>query len=71
MTYEEALEYGPVLERMVELLGQEGSRETFGTALERAQREVGVMVPEEYQSAVITAAFKIIMHGGIPGAPEA
>jgi hypothetical protein len=64
--------YGPVLGRMVELLGAPGSQQlTFGQALLRASTELQLHVPPHMHGPLLTAAFKVIAGGKIPGLPEA
>lgn len=64
--------YAPVLGRMVELLGAAGSqRLSFGQALRRASEELRLPVPPHMEAHLLTAAFKVISSGRIPGLPEA
>lgn len=64
--------YAPVLGRMVELLGAEGSQQlTFGKALLRASTELRIAVPTYMNGPLIMAAFKVIVNGKFPGLPEA
>jgi hypothetical protein len=64
--------YAPVLARMVELLGASGSQQlSFGQALVRASEELRLCVPPHMQGPILTAAFKVIASGKIPGLPEA
>lgn len=64
--------YGPILGRMVELLGEAGSQQlTFGQALVRASEELRLHVPPHMQGPLLTAAFRVIASGKIPGLPEA
>jgi hypothetical protein len=45
---------------------------TFGSAFEAAKLETGIHeVPQCIENAIITAAFKVISSGKIPGAPDA
>lgn len=64
--------YAPILGRMVELLGAAGSQQlSFGQALVRASEELRLHVPPHMQGPLLTAAFKVIASGKIPGLPEA
>ena len=64
--------YAPVLARMVELLGAAGSQQlSFGQALVRASDELRLHVPPHMQGPLLTAAFKVLATGKIPGCPEA
>ena len=64
--------YAPILGRMVELLGAAGSQQlSFGQALVRASEELRLHVPPHMQGPILTAAFKVIASGKIPGLPEA
>jgi hypothetical protein len=65
--------YAPVLARMVELLGAAGSQQlSFGQALVRASdEELRLCVPPHMQGPLLTAAFKVLASGKIPGLPEA
>lgn len=58
------------LDRMVEIL-EASSTTTFGAALDRAERELNVIVPERMQAPLLTAAFKIIGGQKIPGLADA
>lgn len=63
--------YGGVLERMVDLLGSTKGL-SFGDAMAQACAEAGLShVPPEVEAALLTASFKIIGSGRLPGAPDA
>lgn len=68
---EEAYKYAPVLERMVALLGAKDSGITFGQAMAQASSELGIQIPEHMVEPLLTAAFKVIAGGRIPGVPDA
>lgn len=69
----EADKYAPVLQRMVEILGALDGDEKmrFGVAFEQAKAELHIEVPPHMEVAILTAAFKVIGGGCIPGAPDA
>jgi hypothetical protein len=60
----------PVLERVIDILTADNNL-TFGAALDRAQRELGILVPKHIEGPLLSIALKIIMNRKIPGAPEA
>lgn len=71
-TLELAQQYGPALHRMVELLGAEGSRHSFGSAMEAALLELGLPPPPPaIEMGLLTSAFRIIAGGRVPGCPDA
>jgi hypothetical protein len=65
-------QYAPALATMVELMGAAGSRLRFGEALTMACDRHGLAKPPEaIEAALLTASFRIIANGKIPGAAEA
>lgn len=69
MKLDEARKYAPILERMVDILSKENM--TFGAAMSRASRELGIEVPKHMEEPLLTSAFKVFAGRGIPGAAEA
>lgn len=68
----DAVKYAPVLERMVEIMGDPKSeRVTFGDAMKRAAEELGIEVPEHMHEPLLVMAFRVISSGRIPGAADA
>jgi hypothetical protein len=66
------MKYAPVLGRMVELLGAEGNDDlTFGEALERASKELRIVVPKRMEEPLLVSALKVIGGRRIPGLPDA
>ncbi len=63
--------FGPVLMRMVELLGDRPKGLTFGSALAQACTELDLHPPRPVQVALLSAAFKIMTRGKLPGCPDA
>lgn len=63
--------YAPVLQRMVELLGEKDSKMTFGDAMKRAARELHLPVPPHMEEPLFISALQVIAGGRIPGAPDA
>lgn len=63
--------FGPVLMRMVELLGAQDGPRRFGEAMELAKAELGLNPPPEVEAALLKAAFQIIVSGRLPGCPDA
>jgi hypothetical protein len=69
---DEAQTYAPVLQRVVEILGATGNENlTFGAALERASRELCVVVPRHVEMPLLCAALQVIAARRIPGAADA
>jgi hypothetical protein len=70
-TSEQAYKYAPILGKMVDIMAAD-DKITFGSAFEAAKQATGILeVPQHVESGIMTAAFKIISSGKIPGAPDA
>lgn len=59
----------PVLERVIDILSKEPDTK-FGDALDRAQFQLGVLIPQRMEGPILALAFKIIAGRKIPGAPD-
>lgn len=70
---EAALKYAPVLQRMVEILGnlQTDEKMKFGEAFEQAKAELQIEVPLHMEVVILTSAFDVIANGRIRGLPDA
>ncbi len=67
-----ARQYAPALDRMIELLGAEGSMHTVGSSLAAALAELRLPPPPaELERALLMAAFRVISTGRVPGCPDA
>lgn len=70
-TSEQAYKYAPILGKMVDIMAA-NDKITFGSAFEVAKQATGILeVPQHIETAIMTAAFKVISSGKIPGAPDA
>ncbi|MFA5202904.1 MAG: hypothetical protein WC708_00610 [Lentisphaeria bacterium] len=70
-TAEQAYMYAPILGKMVDIMAAD-NKMTFGSAYEAAKQATGILkVPQHIETAIMTAAFKVISSGKIPGAPDA
>lgn len=68
---EQAYVYAPILGKMVDIIAAD-NKITFGSAFEAAKQATGILkVPQHIENAIMTAAFKVISSGKIPGAPDA
>lgn len=68
---EQAYVYAPILEKMIDIMAA-NDKITFKSAFETAKQITGILeVPQHIENAIMTAAFKVISSGKIPGAPDA
>lgn len=68
---EQAYVYAPILGKMIDIMAAD-DKTTFGSAFEAAKQATGILkVPQHIETAIMSAAFKVISSGKIPDAPDA